>query len=157
RAREAALRLATLTEEDEVLAREQRILDLREDRFLVADDSGEDALAALERPDEVLADLGLDGARRVPALPQLADGARLGHCRALTMRRGSPPVKLRRPSFAWRSASSASSPDPIRLVTRQARRLPATADRMRPGALTWPAADSIIARRALHLGSSPRR
>ena len=63
-----------------------RVLDLGQHGLVEADDPGEHALAALELPDEVLADLGLDGTRRVTRLSQLADGARLDHARDPTMR-----------------------------------------------------------------------
>ena len=93
RSGQPALGLAALAEQDQVLAGQERVLDLREDRLVEADDPGKDALAALELPDEVLADLGLDGPRRVACLPQLADGSRLRHARDLTMRREASRVK----------------------------------------------------------------
>ena len=59
---EAGLGLAALAEEDDVLAGEDGVLDVREDGVLVADDAGEVLLALLDALDEVLAHLLLDGA-----------------------------------------------------------------------------------------------
>src|SRR5207248_5520122 len=77
--RHARLRLPALAEEHDVLAGEDRVLDLREDALLVADDPREDRLAALEPADQVVAQLLLDRRRLVPAVPELSDGRRLGH------------------------------------------------------------------------------
>jgi hypothetical protein len=65
RARQPALGLAALAEQDQVLAGEQRVLDLGKNGVVEADDPVEELLAALDLPDEVLPDLGLDGAWRV--------------------------------------------------------------------------------------------
>ena len=77
--RHARFRLPALAEEHDVLAGEDRVLDLREDALLVADDPREDRLAALEPADQVVAQFLLDRRRLVPAVPELSDGRRLGH------------------------------------------------------------------------------
>ena len=105
---QAALGLAPLAEQDQVLAGQERVLDLGQDGLVEADDAGEDALAALELPDEVLADLGLDGARRVACLTKLADGSRLRHTRDLTMRRVPPSCQRDGPPM--RARCDATSP-----------------------------------------------
>ena len=46
RAQDAALRLAAQAEQDEVVPRQDRVDELRDDRVVVADDAGEERLAA---------------------------------------------------------------------------------------------------------------
>jgi hypothetical protein len=72
-ARDARLGLAALAEQDDVLARQDRVLDLRQDRLVVADDAREDALAAAEFLQEVGAHLVLHGARAVALLFEFAE------------------------------------------------------------------------------------
>jgi hypothetical protein len=55
-----ALRLPALAEEDHVMAREDRVLDLGDDGLVVADDAGQDALAPREPSEEVLPHLLAD-------------------------------------------------------------------------------------------------
>ena len=62
-AQDAALRLAAQAEQDEVVARQDRVDELRDDRFVVADDAGEQRLAGLQLPHEVVADFLLHRAR----------------------------------------------------------------------------------------------
>jgi hypothetical protein len=62
RPQDAALRLAAQPEQDEVVAREDRVDDLRDDRLVVADDAGEERLPGAQPRDQVLADLVLDAA-----------------------------------------------------------------------------------------------
>ena len=69
-----AFRLAALTKEDDVLAGEDRILDLGYDRSLEADDAGEEFLSGLDLSDQVLAHLFLDGEDAVLTLSELGDG-----------------------------------------------------------------------------------
>ena len=59
RAQDAALRLTAQAEQNEVVTRENRVDQLRNDRFVVADDAGEQRLAAAELCDEVVADFVL--------------------------------------------------------------------------------------------------
>ncbi len=61
--RHPRLGLAALAQEDEVVARQDRVLDRRDDRILVADDAGEDLSACREPGQEIGAQLVLDGAR----------------------------------------------------------------------------------------------
>src|SRR5438552_2789714 len=75
-ARHACLGLAALAEENDVLAREDRVLDLRHDALLVAHDPGEERLPAPEARDQVVAQLLLDRLRLPAAGPELADRAR---------------------------------------------------------------------------------
>src|SRR5439155_24950599 len=69
-----ALRLAALTEEDDVLAGQDRVFDLGNDRSLEADDAAEEFLAGLDLAHQVLAHLHLDGQDAVLTLSELADG-----------------------------------------------------------------------------------
>ncbi len=75
----AGLGLAALAEEDDVLAAQHRVLDLGHDGLLVAHDAGEEALAAAQTGDQVVAQLLLDGAGHVPAVAQLSNRGRLRH------------------------------------------------------------------------------
>ena len=66
-ARHARLGLAALAEEDDVLAGQDRVLDLRQHALLVTDDSREEVLALLEPCDQVVAQLLLHRLRLIPA------------------------------------------------------------------------------------------
>ena len=74
RADHAGLRLAALAEEDHVVPGEERVLELREDRVLVAHDDGEQLLAGLDLGDGVAAQLLLHGDRGPSGGPELAEG-----------------------------------------------------------------------------------
>src|SRR5207237_10523872 len=83
-AQDAALRLAPQTEQDEVVARQERVHELRDDRVLVAHDARELGRAVLEPADEILPQLVLDraanaGGTRPFGLSQLAQRGWLGH------------------------------------------------------------------------------
>ena len=56
-AQDAALRLAAQAEQDEIVARQHGVDDLRDDRVVVADDAGEERLSGAEAGDQVLAHL----------------------------------------------------------------------------------------------------
>ncbi len=60
-AEDAALRLSSETQQDEVVAGEDRVDHLGDDGILVADDAGEDLLAGLQHADEVVPHLVLYG------------------------------------------------------------------------------------------------
>ena len=74
---EPGLRLAALAEQDDVLAGEDGVLDLRDDGLLVADEQREEGLARAHLLDEVLAHLLLDREDAVAARSKLADRLRL--------------------------------------------------------------------------------
>ena len=76
RADHARLRLAALAEEDHVVAGDERVLELREDRLLVADDAFDELASLGDAYQRVLAHLFLDGPRHPPAGPQLAERSR---------------------------------------------------------------------------------
>src|SRR5437868_3916219 len=83
-AQDAALRLAPQAERDEVVARQERVHELRDDRVLVAHDAREQRRAVLEQADEVLPQLVLDrtvnaSGTRPFGLSQLAESGWLGH------------------------------------------------------------------------------
>ena len=86
-ARHPGLGLAALAEEDEVLAGQDRVLDGRDDRLLVADDAREDLRRPREASQEVGPQLLLDG----PRSP--ADGAELARAVA---------------AWAWRARSGST-------------------------------------------------
>ncbi len=73
---EARLRLAALAQEDDVLAGEDGVLELRDDGFFEAVDAGEQLLAACHLADQVAAHLFLDGQDLVTRSLQLTE--RLG-------------------------------------------------------------------------------
>ena len=73
-ARDARLGLAALAQQDDILPREDGVLDLRQDGLFVADDAGEDLFAVAHLAHQVLAHLLLDGKYLVAALAQLAEG-----------------------------------------------------------------------------------
>jgi hypothetical protein len=72
-AQDAALRLTAQAKEDEIVAGEDRVHQLRHHRLVVADDAGEQRLAGLELADEVVADFLLDRLRAIPRPPQLSE------------------------------------------------------------------------------------
>src|ERR1017187_6127600 len=77
---QAGLGLAALAEEDEVLAGEDGVLELRDDRFLVAEDALEEGVAGGEAAGQVAAQLRAHGPDAVLGATQLADGGRPGLC-----------------------------------------------------------------------------
>src|SRR5216110_2610489 len=74
-ARHARLGLAALAEEDDVLTREDRVLELGHDALVVPDDRGEERLPAPKARDHVVAQLLLDRLRLPAAGPELPDRA----------------------------------------------------------------------------------
>ncbi len=82
RAQQARLRLAAQPEQNEVVARQQRVDELRNHRVVVADDAREEGLAGAELGDEVLPHFLVDAAPRHLAVldgaPKLADRGHLG-------------------------------------------------------------------------------
>ena len=90
RADDAGLRLTALAQEDDVVAGEQGVLELREDGLLVAEDAVEQRLTGGDAGDGVGPDLFLDRARPPAGLPELTD--RCGACchgPNLPLRRGA--------------------------------------------------------------------
>ena len=73
-AHESALGLALLAEEEHVVPGENRVDDLGDHRIVVADDAGEEIVAALQGRDQILTDLGFDGARTPSRGAELGDG-----------------------------------------------------------------------------------
>ena len=63
---QAALGLSAQAQQDEVVAREQGVDHLRDHRVVVADDAGEEFVAALDDAEQVGADFVLDAAFRIP-------------------------------------------------------------------------------------------
>jgi hypothetical protein len=108
--RHPRLGLAALAEEDDVLAGEDGVLDLREHAVLVADDAGEQRLAVAQARDQVVAQLLLDRLRRVSAVAELLDRSRLGHAGSL----GWKIDATMRPdaSVSTRAAAAAASQRP---------------------------------------------
>ena len=70
---DAGLRLAALAEEDDVLAGEDRVLELRDDGVFEAEDAGEHVLALAHLVDQVAAHLLLDGLHLVAGAAQLTE------------------------------------------------------------------------------------
>ena len=67
-AQDAALRLTAQAEQDEVVPRQDRVDELRDDGVLVADDAGEERVAGLQLVNEVVANLLLDRSALRPPL-----------------------------------------------------------------------------------------
>jgi hypothetical protein len=78
-AHQAGLALAALPEEDEVVAGEQGALELGQHGVVEADDAGERGLARSKSEEEVLAELGLDGARAVAGVAEGTQGCGSAH------------------------------------------------------------------------------
>ncbi len=97
---DAALRLAAKTQEDEVVARQERVDDLRHHGVLIAPDAGEELVARLELPHQVGPDLVLHGSALVSRGPELAQrpGAVLTHPEVLQLGGGYPRRRPIRPS-----------------------------------------------------------
>ena len=82
---EGSIRLTVTVKEkgsDRVVGREERVLELRQDGVVVADDAVDDGLALRDARHRVVAHLLLDGSRHPAACSQLAKGAGSGHARA---------------------------------------------------------------------------
>ena len=80
-AQDAALGLSPQAEQDEVVAREDGVDDLRDDRIVVTDDAGKDRSVGVltQARHQVLAHLVLDAARAEPGLGKRT-GAQLAQC-----------------------------------------------------------------------------
>ena len=76
RAHDPALRLAALAEKNDVVPRDHRVGELRQDGFVVADDAGQKRLTGAQAGEQVAAHLLLDGLAPVPGRAKLGDGAR---------------------------------------------------------------------------------
>ncbi len=79
RAQDAALGLSAQAEQDEIVARQDGVDDLRHDRVVEADDAGKERRARTQALDQVAANLVLDAAPRDPAGGHLR--AQLAECR----------------------------------------------------------------------------
>ena len=81
-AQQAGFGLPAQTEQDEVMARQQGVDELRNDRVVVADDAGEERPPGAQPGDEIVPDFFVDGAMRHAAgldgAAQLANGGNLG-------------------------------------------------------------------------------
>ena len=80
-AEDAALGLAAQAEQDKIMAREQGVDDLRDDRVFVSMDTGEERIALLDGAQQIAAELVLDGARSAARIKignalELTEGAR---------------------------------------------------------------------------------
>src|SRR5262249_400545 len=58
---DAALRLAAQTQQDEIMPREQRVYDLRQNRVFIAMNTREQRFVALDAPEQIAANLALYG------------------------------------------------------------------------------------------------
>src|SRR2546430_681397 len=107
RSDQPALGLATLAQEDDVLARQDGVLDLGNDGSLEADDAGEELLARLDLADQVLAHLLLDRKDTVLTLSKLGEGR--GLLQWIPLWNVVTPFRFyeaARPSAGFKSASS---------------------------------------------------
>ncbi len=75
-AQDARFRLTAQAEQDEVVSREDRVDDPRQDRLVVADDAGKQRLVRAQEGEQVGTHLLLDGAGAVAGGRELAEGRR---------------------------------------------------------------------------------
>ena len=104
RAQQPGLALAALAEQHDVVAGDQRPLQLRDDGVVEAEDAGPRVAALGQRGQQVVADFGLDAPLAMPGGTQLADGPgqiiRWGHhstLRLLSTSRAWAHAQLGRP------------------------------------------------------------
>jgi hypothetical protein len=76
---DARLGLAALAEEDDVLAAEDGVLDLRDDGVFVAHDAGQERSALAQARHEIVAQFLLHRAPAIAAVAKLSDRARASH------------------------------------------------------------------------------
>ena len=98
RANQPRLCLTPLAQQNNVLAGDNSVFDLRQNRILIADDPREKFLAGTDARHEVLAKLILHVQDGVLALPQFSNRPRLGH--------SQPPRLVVRARLSWRDAFS---------------------------------------------------
>ena len=96
RADDARLRLAALAEEDDVVAGEQRVRELRHDGVLVTDDAVDERLAREQLAHRVGAELLLDRPRHPAAAAKFSESCGTGHAGECTCR-DPPPHPPRSP------------------------------------------------------------
>ena len=77
---DARLGLAALTQEDDVLSGEDGVLQLRDDRILIAEDPRQDVLLLLDPLDQVAPHLLFDGRHLIPGIAQVTDRLRFCLC-----------------------------------------------------------------------------
>src|SRR5699024_6493994 len=87
-AQQTRLALPALAEQDQVVAGDQRALELRDDRVLESVEAGPRVLAGGESAQEVGADLVAEGAQFVAAGPEFAEGRDGRRGRSGGVRRG---------------------------------------------------------------------
>src|SRR4029079_9144683 len=117
---DARLRLPAQPEQDEVVAREDRVDDLRHDGLLVADDALEERSPFTQPQDQVLAHLGLDGARLPAALLQFTEGLRssVGMRSCHEVHRNRAGMKRRRARPSWSTLDLPATPSRALRITR---------------------------------------
>src|SRR5713101_4946956 len=81
---DAALRLTPQAEQNEVVARQDGVDELRNHRLVVADDAGEERLARSQPADQVVADFLFNRPRAIARLPQVTEGLNGRHEPILT-------------------------------------------------------------------------
>src|SRR3989449_4951700 len=80
--RDARLGLAALAEKNDVLPGQDRVLDLRHDGVVVADDPGQEGVALPEPGDQIVAQLLLDRLALPASSPEITDRVSVGHERS---------------------------------------------------------------------------
>src|SRR6266571_1045408 len=92
-----------IAQEDDVLAREDRVLDLRDHRRLIADDAFEELSLRGQRSYEISAELFLHAPRPIAGLAERANGRRLCHSV------GSPRISIGVPSPRYSARAARTS------------------------------------------------
>ena len=135
RADHAGLRLAPLPQEDDVVARQHGVLELREDGLVEADHRGDELLAGGDAVHGVAADLVLDRHRAPARRPELSQGGGTGGVRPHL-----PLLLLRSGPLGPRSLSRFPSPRDARSCWPTYRRADRAASRgvRRSGAASTP-------------------
>ena len=88
RPQNAALRLPAQAEQNEIMAREHRVAQLRNHRVFVADDAGENRFTLADLVNEIVAHLVFNGDDAITRSAQLAEGAEaeeVFHCMILSL------------------------------------------------------------------------
>src|SRR5262249_57713810 len=80
--RDPRLGLTALAEKDDVLPGQDRVLDLRHDRIVVADDPRQERVAVPEPRDQIAASLLLDRLALPAQSPEITDRVSVGHERS---------------------------------------------------------------------------
>jgi glycerophosphoryl diester phosphodiesterase len=101
-AKDPALGLAAKSQQDEIVARENGVYELRDDGFVEPDDSGKELVAGLQLPNEIIANFLLDRTRVRARSPQVTERFNWGSHEPILSQRGLHYISLSHPFFSAR-------------------------------------------------------